>query len=218
MYKLFLLILLYPFSGIASAEVSEVSQYIYKTVQEQVNRICSTCRTEVIIHNEKILADIAKPDQIMADQWKGQTNLLLKLDRDTRIVTVTIRWMDDVVVAAKNIRQGHEIEKDDLAVVEKDVTFMKTAYLQNPKAAIGMSVQRIFSRGQVIDEGLIKKPIVVKYGQSIQLELIQGPLTLTTAGQAKGAGAIGDRIPIYIDRTKTKVQAEIIGKGKARVQ
>ena len=87
--SLLILTLITPVISFAGS--SDILKNIQSTVQDQVHQICRTCRAEVTIHNETILEDIAKPDKIIADHWKGQTNLLLKLGSKSRLVTVTIR-------------------------------------------------------------------------------------------------------------------------------
>lgn len=202
------------------SEVKEetIEDHLRKVVLAEVNKECRNCRIDMQIHNAKILHDIAKPDAVIAEHWKGQTNLILKLGEDSRIVTATIRWMDDVVVVNKNTKQGHLFKESDLRVVEKDVTYLKTAYASSVDLVKGLETQRVFQRGQVVDETLLKKPIVVRYGETIRLQLNDGALVLEMTGQAKGAGAIGDRIPVSILETKKNLFAVIVEKGTARVE
>ena len=220
MYKGFLcfLIIIVPSGSLFAREIMTVEKHLMKVIKEEVQKECASCQVQLDVHNKKVIEDIAIPDQVIADRWKGQTNLLLKMDGENRLVTVTIRWKDRVVVAKKNIKQGHLMQASDLRVVEKDVTYLKTSYLQEIKDVVGWTGRRIFQRGQIIDEDLLKKPIVVRYGQPIQLQLNDGALQLSMMGKARGAGAIGDRIPVFIANTRKKVFAEIIDKNTARLE
>ena len=218
--KIALLVLLLQFftnSSLAkSTEVAEKN--INEAIKQQVQVECPSCEVEVTLHNKILIADIEKPDAVIADHWKGQTNLLLKMGEKHRVITATIRWKDNVVVAKKNIKQGFPITSDDVRVVNKDVTYMKAAYVQKPEDVIGWEGKRIFTRGQAIDENILRKPIVVKYGQPIKIHLQEGSLSLSMNGQAKGAGAIGDRIPVIINKTRTKVSGKIVGKNSVRIE
>ncbi len=215
---IFLLSLLISFSQASNVEVPDVEHHILKVVTERVKQECADCRVELEILNKNILEDISIPDQIIADHWRGQTNLLLKLGEDSRLVTTKIRWKDNVVIAGKNIRQGDVFATNDLRVVEKDVTFLQTPYLGSIDKAIGMTGRRLFKRGEIIDESLIRRPIIVKFGQPLEVILKNGDLEVQMLGKARGAGAIGDRIPVFIDRTRTKVFGKVISKGQVRVE
>ncbi len=197
---------------------ADLKSHLQQVIQTEVAKECSSCRVDLTIHNEALLNDIAKPDRVIAEHWKGQTNLVLRLGDENRLITTTIRWKDNVVVAKNNIKQGDIIDLQDVRVVEKDVTFLKTPYLPKVEGAIGLTSGRVFQRGHVIDESYLKKPLVVRYGQPIRLVLDQGTMTLSMMGQAKGAGAIGDRIPVYIPDTRKKLFAKIVDKSTARVE
>lgn len=220
MYKVLCLSLfIMVFAGTLPAEqIIDVESHLQKVVQEQVAKECGTCKIELFIHNKKILEDISVPDRVVADRWRGQTNMILQMGEENRIVTVTIRWHDNVTIAKKNIRQGQILAEQDLKVIEKDVTFLPTPYINNIENAIGWEPRKTFRRGQVIDEGYLKRPLVVKYGQPVRVMLEQGSLQLSMNGQAKGAGSIGDRIPIYLPDTKKRLSAVILEKGIVRVQ
>ncbi len=220
MIKTFLFLimtLLYSISGFA-VETSAIEKHILSVVSKQVKNECPTCTVQMTLMNKGLLEDIYSADEIYSDHWKGQTNLVLKLGDQNLIITADIRWMDQVAVANENIRQGMVIKDSDLRMVEKDVTYLKTPYIQNKVKAVGLTVKKIFQRGQIIDESTLKKPIVVRYGQPIQLLMQNGSIKLTMDAQAKGAGAVGDSIPVYVHQSKTKLQAVIIDHGSARLQ
>ncbi len=220
MYKVLCLCLfMIVFAGTQPVDkIVDVESYLQKTIQTEVNKECETCQVELFIHNKKILQDVAIPDQVISDRWRGQTNLVLKMGDENRIVTVTIRWRDQVIIAKSNIRQGQTIGIADVKSIERDVTFMQTPYLSKIDSVVGMEPRKIFKRGQVIDEGYLKKPLVVKYGQPVKVFFRQGSLELTISGQAKGAGAIGERIPVYLPNTKKRLSAVILAKDEVRVQ
>jgi flagella basal body P-ring formation protein FlgA len=199
-------------------ETSSVEVSLLKTIEEQVHKECQTCVVQMEILNKKVLEDIAVPDRVSSDHWKGQTNLLLQLGESSRIVTVNIRWMDKVVVANKNISQGQIIANEDIRVVEKDVTFLNTPYVQNTKQALGLAGKRVFQRGQIIDESMLKKPLAVLYGQTVKVQIHEGSLKVLMNGTAKGAGAIGDRIPIYVTETGKRLFGKIMSQNIVRVE
>ncbi len=218
MFKFSLLVFISTFLFSTEKEVPNVEEHLLKIVTSNVQEECGSCRVEMEILNKQVLEDISVPDQVIADHWKGQTNLLLKLGEDSRLVTTKIRWKDNVVIAEKNIRQGKILKEDDIKIIEKDVTFLQTPYLNSVESAQGMAGRRLFKRGEILDESLLRHPIVVKFGQPLEIILKKGDLQVQMMGKARGAGAIGDRIPVFIGHTRTKVFAKILNKNQARVE
>jgi flagella basal body P-ring formation protein FlgA len=219
MFLKFLLLvsaLIYSHSLLAMTPIN-ASAVIKEAVVQAVHQECHSCRVEMKIMNSQILDDIAVPDRVIADHWKGQVNLVLELGEENRIITADIRWIDQVIVAKENIKMGEALTAKDLETTEQDVTFFQIPYARNMDHVIGLIGKRMFRRGQIIDESQLKKPIAVRYGQPIKAELVDGSLTLTIDGQAKGAGAIGEDIPIYLPNTRKKMQARIISEGLVRV-
>lgn len=204
--------------GSAEQPAQDLQSHLVQVIEAQVSNECTSCSVDVQVHNPQAVDDIAIPDKVISDRWKGQTNLILKTGKENRVVTVTIRWQDKVVVAKKNIKQGQIIKASELRTVDKDVTYIKTAYANDIKNVVGMTGGRVFKRGQIIDEAVLRKPIVVRYGQPIKLFIDEGSLSLTMSGRARGAGAIGDRIPVFIPNTRKKLFAVIIDKSTARVE
>lgn len=214
----FLFLYFFCLKALASEPSVNIESYIKAIAQKEVAKECPTCDVDLVIHNKKLLDDVAVPDQIIADRWRGQTNLILKMGDESRIVTVTIRWSDDVVIATKNIKQGQVIQEPDLKTIKKDVTFLKEAYVNKISAVVGWEGRKIFRRGQIIEENYLKKPLAIKYGQPIKLHLREGSLILTMMAQARGAGAVGDRIPVYIPKTRKKLSAIVVDSGSARIE
>ena len=219
--KSFLIIFFITFSygvSAASEAANLLENHLKKLIKKEVSNECQSCDVVLQIHNRDSVDDIAIPDQVISDRWKGQTNLLLKIGKQTRVITVTIRWFDSVVVAKRNIKQGTVLTEKDLRTVNKDVTYLKVAYLQDIENAQGWVGRRIFKRGQIIDEAALSKPLVIRFGQTVKVVMNEGQLELLMTGKARGAGAIGDRIPVFIPGTRKKITAVVIDKNTTRLE
>jgi flagella basal body P-ring formation protein FlgA len=210
-----LLILSTPLSW---SQGSSIEAVIQKMVQKEVQKECATCEVELILHNKSLVEDVAKPDRVIADRWKGQTNLILRVGEDTRIITATIRWKDKILIAKNNIPVGQVLTAKHLERVKKDVTYLQTPYLTHEDEARGLATRRVFKRGQVLDSSYLKKPIAIKFGQPVEIQFNTGALALSMSGEARGAGAIGDRIPVIVNNTKKRMSAVILSKNQVRVE
>lgn len=202
----------------AAAESDVAKQRVIQEVQDQVEKDCSFCKVDIQFLNSTQKFEINENDKILAHHWKGQTEIHIYGAEKEIAVPVEIRWLDQVVVAERNIKQGDLISSDNIKVIEKDVTFNNKAYVRSMDAAVGLVSKRGLIRGQMIEEDLLKKPTVVRYGQVIKVEFVQNSLSLMMSGQAKGAGAVGDSIPVFIPHTKSNVYGEIMDQNTVRMK
>ena len=189
-----------------------------EAIEEKIQSECETCQVSLTNINQDLLKNLKKPFSVSSSHWKGNSVLEIKSQDQIVALPATIRWIDNVVVANRNIRQGHQISQKDVRRVKRDVTFLETPYPNTIDAAIGWEGKSIFKRGQVINEAMLRKPMVVKFGQPIKVELKTGSLVLQMQGQARGTGAVGDQIPVYMSRTQTQLSGKIISANKVTVE
>jgi flagella basal body P-ring formation protein FlgA len=203
---------------LASASELDPQKIITAAIEREVRKECSTCRVSFQVTNPKLLEDVAVPDKVLADHWKGQTNLILFLGAEKRIVTADIRWFDQVVIAQDNIKIGDDLNEKNMLVQEMEVTYLQTAYARDLAGIKGLVSRKLFRRGQILDESQLKKPIVVRFGQPLKLRLHEQGLVLTLDARAQGAGAIGEDIPVFIPQTQKRIQARIVGAGQVEIR
>ena len=215
--KLFFLILFLPITALANNPAFKKA--VYDKVLADVQVECEKCDVKI---NYTQVFDFDEDDIVISVSGfnlKGNTTIFLESEkRGTVQVPAVIRWFDKVVVAKSNIRHGKIITNDDIKVINKDVTYISKAYIGSTEPVVGKIGKRLFKRGQIIDESLLKNPRVVRYGQPIKLLLDNGALQMTVTGKSRGSGSVGDLIPVMITKTKKKVMAKIVDKNSARIE
>lgn len=214
--KIFLCTLLFPLSLLA--EQGSVETAVHQEIEKLVKRECDSCSVKIDFPDAIKELSGETVSSVDVDQYRGRANALIQTNKQTKKIPLSVRWFDKVVIAQKNIRHGSLISESDVKVIEKDVTFNKAAYVGDVSKVIGMVGKRKYVRGQIIDENYIKKANVVRYGQPIKINLSSGQLSMTVSGKAKGVGAVGDIIPVQINKTKKKVMAKIIDNSTARME
>ena len=189
-----------------------------KRVKLMTKSECPTCDIEVQLKDDINLSYVGLWEiETSNDNWKGEVELKLKTDRVDAVPAV-IRWKDKVVVAKRSIHAGSVIKESDLKTNKKDVTFLKSSYINDKKKLVSRMSRKNFRVNQMISMSATKKANVIRYGESVALHFVDKVLTVTASAKAKGAGAVGDLIPIYIPRTKRKMMARVVDKGKVRVE
>ena len=92
----------------------------------------------------------------------------------TIYVSVSLRVLNAVVIAAHPLTQGRVIELSDLAVQEVDLTQLPGAVITDPAQAVGRIVTLSVAPGQPLRQDLLRSPPVIQQGQSVTLRS-QGP-------------------------------------------
>lgn len=207
----------------ARATFPLIEESLQKYVQEQVSKECETCKVKIFFRDklEETLASDLKIESVKNIQvanLKGETTIYFETEDKNYQISADLRWYDNVVIADSNVSHGTILSDRDLKLVEKDITFNTVHYLQDVNNANGMVVRRSFQRGHIIDENFLKRPNVVKYGQPLKLILDNGQLSMSVSAKARGAGAVGDVIPVLIGRTNKKVMAQIVDSATARME
>ncbi|MBW1709100.1 MAG: flagellar basal body P-ring formation protein FlgA [Deltaproteobacteria bacterium] len=123
-----------------------------------------------------------------------------------------------VVAAARTIEKGQIIRADDLKIVRVNLTRFKKATLTDPKQVIGkICRRRRLHAGQPIQAKDLSNPTVVKRGDTITILVEYGTLRITTIGQAKQDGAVGEKIPVLNLDSKKIVMAKLLSPNLAQI-
>ena len=129
-----------------------------------------------------------------------------------------IAWFDYIVIAARRIPLGAVVQKSTVRIARQNVTYVQANYLQEFGQILGMRARRDLRAGQVIELAALMRPNIVRFGEVLRVQVQQGRFSLSVNARARAHGALGDVIPVVIERSKKKVMAKIIGKGKVVIQ
>ena len=81
-----------------------------------------------------------------------------------------------------------------------------------------MAAKRGLRPGTPLQASFVQRPILVAKGSLVTIYLKVPRMTLTTKGKALENGSDGDTVRIANTRSKTIIQAEVIGMGKVSAQ
>ncbi len=109
----------------------------------------------------------------------------------TVYVTVSVRVMSGVVIAARSLTQGHVIELADLSVQEADLGQLPGAVIADPAQAVGRIVTLSLAPGQPLRQDLLRSPPVIQQGQSVTLRSQGSGFRVSAEGRALSNAAEG---------------------------
>jgi flagella basal body P-ring formation protein FlgA len=86
-----------------------------------------------------------------------------------------------------------------------------------PAQAEGQAIRRPLQQGQPVQVADLGRPMIVSKGMPLVLELNEPGLQVVAQGVAIEAGGIGERIHVTNPYSRSVIEAEILGAGRARV-
>jgi flagella basal body P-ring formation protein FlgA len=121
-----------------------------------------------------------------------------------------------VVVSSRPIPYNHLITRDDLAVEQRELTRLGD-FLEDPESVVGSLTKVSLQAGTPVALSSLRKPELVRRGDSVTL-LVQGPTFLvSTAGRAKGSGSKGEQVTVENLTSKQIVHGTVVAEKTVRV-
>lgn len=132
-------------------------------------------------------------------------------------VPLTVRIMDKVLVANRDLRRGEIIARDDVKLQTHDLASLHAGYLSQPVQAVGKRVKRRIRLGKIIKPAQIDAVQAVKKGTEVAIVAKSNRIKVSAKGEALGSGGPGDRISVRNLQTNKVLEATIITAGLVQV-
>jgi len=117
-----------------------------------------------------------------------------------------------VAVAGREIKRDEAIGSGDIEMKRVEVTRLKE-YYTSLSGLNGTQAKRTIKAGTVLTGSLIRPVFVVKRGDTVNIEIRNGAMTIRTTGIARENGGCGETIKVFVDMSKTVVTGEIVDDG-----
>ncbi|MGZ3744771.1 MAG: flagellar basal body P-ring formation chaperone FlgA [Pseudobdellovibrionaceae bacterium] len=132
-------------------------------------------------------------------------------------ITGTLRVRKMVPVAKKLIRFGERLQKEDLEILEADVSYIKE---ETPELAqvVGMIANRTLAPKAPILLSDLKREPAARRGQVVRALVGEHDFEVSINASAEESGFIGDLIKIKNMETQKMMSAIIIDKGVVKIQ
>jgi flagellar basal body P-ring formation protein FlgA len=132
-------------------------------------------------------------------------------------VTGRLNKMVDVPVMAQRMLGGDIITRDHLKWIKMRADRVQNNAILDGAALIGKSARRGLRAGAPIRTSDVRRPVMVPKGSLVTIIFKMPFMTLTARGRALQEGSKGDTVRIANARSKTVVEAVVIGTGRVSV-
>ena len=130
-----------------------------------------------------------------------------------RSISARIDVSGEFCQAARNIARGEIISINDVSLVHGPLEKGALAC----EEVVGMTPRSSFRAGKTFRMVSLKPPLVVKRGQHVMIVYESGPLRVTSTGEARRDGAVGQWIPVRNSSSGTEIKARVVSPGRVNV-
>lgn len=122
-----------------------------------------------------------------------------------------------VLVAAHDIAPRTRVRGSDVRTEVVRLTRPINKYLFDATQLRGVSTNRAISSGEAMTADALASEIVVRTGDAVRIVGASGELRITVAGEARGAGRVGDRVTVKNSQSGMMLQAIVVDEGLVRI-
>ena len=131
--------------------------------------------------------------------------------------TAMIEVRGPVVVTRKPLGRYKPIEAEDIVVQTLDLANLPANVLSDPYAVIGKRTRRAIGAQTPLRADSIELPPLVKRGDLVVITAESENLKITTLGQVKKTGRLGERIPVVNLDSKKVLHAVVVDANTVKV-
>ena len=120
-------------------------------------------------------------------------------------------------ISTRLLEKGHTIGPGDIKLAPISLSRVDDGALTDPKEALGLSCRTRIRPGQpVLTKDLVREDVVSR-GDMVTILAVSGNIKVSTRGQAKRSGFVGEAIPVMNLNSKKMIVAEIVNANTVQV-
>ena len=133
------------------------------------------------------------------------------------ILRLDVRQYQEVVVAARMLPGKTLLQLGDLKKIRLETGRLPNGFLLDSSKALGQQLQRPLRSGEVLMDSMLLQPLAMRRGAAITIQVRQGEMLVSAAGEALQDGSIGQRIRVQNFVSKRIVTAKVIDEATVEV-
>ena len=122
-----------------------------------------------------------------------------------------------VPVLTRSIGPGEKVSDQDLQMVMRDVTYASDSGAR-PEDIASSVVSRGLATGDVLWKGLLRRELVLKFGDPVRVQVAGESWSISTDGIAQSPAAVGDTVKVKVNRSQKLVSGILKEKGLVEIQ
>ena len=117
-----------------------------------------------------------------------------------------------VAVTSAPVTANTPLQAGDMALARRDVTMVPDSISSLP-GAIGLSSRRSLRAGEVLRQGQLAAPMLIKRGSAVNIVARKEQVEVSMAGEALDPGALGEVIRVRNATSGTVIRARVVDAG-----
>jgi flagella basal body P-ring formation protein FlgA len=134
------------------------------------------------------------------------------------VLPSTIEIFTRVVVTKKPLGRHKPITEDDIEMQKMDLAQLPSDVITDPEVVLGQRTRRAIGSHTVLRSNLVEFPPLVRRGDVVVILAETGGLKITTVGQVKKKGRLGERIPVMNFDSKKVLYARVLDANTVKVE
>jgi flagella basal body P-ring formation protein FlgA len=161
-----------------------------------------------------------QPSKIMIEKGlPGRTVFSFEFENAGRLTaTANVRAFDKMVVSRRAFRKGYTFQKDDVYTMLIEVQRIPANALSSVDNVVGKSLSRTISANTPVSSGMLQQGMSVKRGKRVTLLIEARGFTITTAGEIRENGSIGDTVKAVNTSSKKMVAGLLVDENTVKVE
>jgi len=200
-----------------------VSDYIS---QNLINNLSDARIKDIQVSDNLILPDgrityTVKPPS--NDTMTGKIPFTINFDVNGKFykrawASATIEIFSNVVVTKRPLGRHKPISEDDIEIQQMDLAQLPSDVITDPEVILGQRTRRAIGSQTVLRSNLVEFPPLVKRGDVVVILAETSGLKITTVGQVRKKGRLGERIPVINFDSKKVLYARVLDSNTVKVE
>ncbi len=185
----------------------------------QINITTVRIKNDILLPNGKISHEVHIPHQSAPSRLLPVALVFAVDGRFERKVTalVGLEVIEHIVVSRKPIPRLKIITPDDVMLRPMNVVGRGDAIIRAVEDVVGKRARRAIGMNMELHAGLVEWPPVVKKGDRVLIVAESGNLRITTMGEVKSTGKVGEQVRVVNLDSKKTVMAQVLDGRTVRV-
>ncbi|MGM0410875.1 MAG: flagellar basal body P-ring formation chaperone FlgA [Bacillota bacterium] len=206
---------------------SEIENFVKKYVKdkidydyEKIEIDISSLSSEIIIPASDYSLAVNREKNNYRGNYSLPVDIMINGDSYKRLyVNLRTSIYRKAFEAKKTMYKGNKISKNDFELKTKDITKIDAPLIDDWDNSLVKDgkLTKTISNGEVLTAEYLEKPIIIKYGDEVQAEVIIGGIKVTAMVKAKERGKKGDKIKVENINSEKEFKAEIINNRLVRL-
>lgn len=209
-----------------TVEEEEIKQIVSEFILGNISQDHKTARIKEIRVPESVILPKGRIAYKVAaargSELAGKCSIAIDFSVDgqsqkTVWTAATIEILGPVVVTSKPLGRFQPITEDDIDLQTMDLSDLSGDIISDPVAVLGKRTRRAIGAQTPLRADLVELPPLVKRGDLVTIIAESNGLKITTLGQVKKKGRLGERIPVINVDSKKMVYARVIDSKTVKV-